>query len=70
MVGESDELADAVALGYASSSIGEYHGAEAESAKNAHGEGDLLRRVPLVEVDTTLHDDDRDSAKQAGDDAA
>ena len=44
VVGERDELADAVALLDAAGGVGEDDGAEAERAQHAHGEGDLERR--------------------------
>ena len=48
-----------VALGDAAGGVGQDHGANAERAQHAHGEGDLLRRVALVEMHAALHDDDR-----------
>ena len=70
MIGEGDELADAVALGNAARCVGKHHGVKPESPQNAHGEGDLLRCVALIEVDAALHDYDRNAAQHAGNDAA
>ena len=65
VVGEGDELADAVAFGDAAGSVGEDDCAMPEGAQNAHGKGDLLRRVAFVEMHAALHDDDRRAAQRS-----
>ena len=70
VIGEKDELADAVTVLNAAGGVGEDDGADAEGAEHAHGEGDLGGGVALVGMDAALHDEDGFAAQRAGDDAA
>ena len=70
VVGENQQLADAIALFDSAGSIGKDNGAQAERAEHAHGERDLLRRIAFVKMHAALHHEDGNAAEQTCDDAA
>ena len=70
VVGDENKLPDFVSVDDAARRIGENYGANAECTHHTHGKGDVLRRVALVEVHATLHDDNGRSTERARNQAA
>ena len=55
MIGDDHQVANLELGVHASCCVGNKEGLDAQLVHDAHGEGDLLHGVTLVEVETTLH---------------